>query len=51
MGDMNPFWQTLDSVFGALFNASTPETSSSYTTYFHPVSRSQAPHSRLSAGT
>ena len=38
MGDMNPFWQTLDSVFGAYFNATTNETDSAYTTFFHPVS-------------
>ena len=38
MGDMNPFWQTLDSVFGAYFNATTNETESYYTTFFHPVS-------------
>ncbi len=44
MGDMNPFWQTLDSVFGALFNATTPESSSAYTSYFHPVSRGQDTH-------
>ena len=38
MGDMNPFWQTLDSVFGAYFNATVNETSSDYTKFFHPVS-------------
>ena len=38
MGDMNPFWQTLDQVFGEYFNTTTPETSSYYTSFFHPVS-------------
>ena len=38
MGDMNPFWQSLDQVFGAYFNATVPESSSDYTSFFHPVS-------------
>ena len=38
MGDMNPFWQTLDQVFGKYFNATTSESDSYYTTFFHPVS-------------
>ncbi len=39
MGDMNPFWQSLDSVFGQYFNATVNETDSDYTTFFHPVRR------------
>ncbi len=38
MGDMNPFWQSLDQVFGQYFNATVAESSSDYTTFFHPVS-------------
>ncbi len=37
MGSMNPFWQTLDQIFGAHFNATTNETDSYYTTFYHPV--------------
>ena len=37
VGDMNPFWQTLDQIFGAHFNATTKESSSHYTEFFHPV--------------
>ena len=38
MGDMNPFWQSLDQVFGQYFNATVNETNSDYTSFFHPVS-------------
>ena len=37
MGSMNPFWQTLDQIFGAHFNATTNETDSYFTTFYHPV--------------
>ena len=37
MGDMNPFWQSLDQVFGAYFNATVAQSSSDYDSFFHPV--------------
>lgn len=37
VGDMNPFWQTLDQIFGAHFNATTKESKSHYTEFWHPV--------------
>ena len=37
LGDMNPFWQTLDQIFGAHYNSTTNNTKTHYTDFYHPV--------------
>jgi len=37
LGDMSPYWQTLEQSFGAHFDATIKESKSHYTEFWHPV--------------